>query len=86
MEPIENLAVHLIKTQSLFFLVELVDSRAATPAEPWRQSIVVRIQLEDVGFNFGATRPKSGTAEFPAILAQNQAAFGHQGNRAASNG
>src|SRR6516225_2352008 len=64
MEMFENSVVDSRKIRALVFIVELVNSGASKPvvfAGRSGQSIVVRIQLEDVDFRFGATQPESAT-------------------------
>jgi hypothetical protein len=73
MENFENSVVDSRKIRALVFVVELVNSGASKPvvfAERSGQSIVVRIQLEDVDFRFGATQTESATGEFAELLAQ----------------
>jgi len=72
MEIFENSVVDSRKIRALVFVVELVNSGASKPvvfAERSGQSIVVRIQLEDVDFRFGATQTESATGEFAELLA-----------------
>jgi hypothetical protein len=73
MEMFENSVVDSRKIRALVYIIELVNSGASKPvvfAETGGQSIVVRIQLEDVDFRFGATQTESATGEFAELLAQ----------------
>ena len=73
MEMFENSVLDSRKIRALVFIVELVNSGASKPvvfAERSGLSIVVRIQLEDADFRFGATQPESATGEFAELLAQ----------------
>ena len=73
MQMVENSVVGSRKNRALVFIVELVNSGASKPvvfAERSGESIVVRIQLEDVNFRFGATQTESATGEFAELLAQ----------------
>ena len=67
MEMFENSVLDSRKIRALVFIVELINSEASKPVG---QSIVVRIQLEDVDFRFGAKQTESATGEFAELLAQ----------------
>jgi hypothetical protein len=67
MEMFENSALDSRQIRALVFIVELINSEASKPVG---QSIVVRIQLEDVDFRFGATQTESATGKFAELLAQ----------------